>query len=155
MEYTPCLPCMSSDGSRPETVRCRHRVDCQFHNDSCNCREFTSPSLTHTRSGAVLHLEWNEKGGCKFNIDVDLIPILPTLTPYNRDITPVRKALVLEHPVGWLEELGKIGIENRADAILAPHLQGQEKWHLNLRLINRNMVMPRQVIVRTKGLQNQ
>ena len=144
-EYTPCLLCMNTNGSRPETVRCRHRVDCQAHDDSCNCREFTSPSLTHTRSGAVLHLEWNEKGGAKFNIDVDLVPILPTSTPYNGDITSVANALASERPVGWLEELGKIGVENMADAVHLPHLKGNKKWHLNLRLINRSLVMTRQV----------
>ena len=120
-------------------------MECRAHNDSCNCREFTSPSLTHTRSGAVLHLEWNEKGGAKFNVDVDLVPILPTSTPYNGDITSVANALASEHPVGWLEELGKVGVENMVDAVHLPHLKGNEKWHLNLRLINRSMVMTRQV----------
>ena len=143
--FTPCLCCMRSDGTRPETVRCRHRVDCRAHDDSCNCREFTSPSLTHTRSGAVLHLEWNQKGGAKFNVDVDLVPILPTSTPYNGDITSVANALASERPVGWLEELGKIGVESMGDVIHLPHLKGNRKWHLNLRLINRSLVMTRQV----------
>ena len=145
MEYTPCLRCMRSDGSRPETVRCCHRADCKAHDDTCICREFTSPSLTHTRSGAVLHLEWNEAGGANFNIDVDLVPILPTATPYNGDITPVATALASERPVGWLDELGKIGVENMRDAVHLPHLKGHDKWHLNLRLINRSLVMTRQV----------
>ena len=53
--------------------------------------------------------------------------------------------LASEHAVGWLEELGKIGVENMADAVHLPHLKGNKKWHLNLRLINRAMVMTRQV----------
>ena len=135
---------------RPETVRCRHRVDCEAHDNSCDCKEYTSPSLTHTKSGAVLHLEWGGKGRNQFNIDVDLVPILPTSTPYNGDITPVAHTLASERVVGWLEELGKIGVENMADAVHLPHLKGQQKWHLNLRLINRNTVMARQVILWSK-----
>ena len=152
--FTPCLRCMRTDGIRPETVRCRHRVDCKAHDDSCNCRELTSPSLTHTRSGAVLHLEWNEKGGAKFNVDVDLVPILPTSTPYNGDITPVATVLVSERPAGWLDELGKIGVENMMDAVHLPHLKGHQKWHLNLRLINRSMVMTRQVCIHVSIFQS-
>ena len=76
---------------------------------------------------------------------MDLVPILPTLTPYNGDITPVATALASERPVGWLDELGKIGVENMRDAVYLPHLKGHEKWHLNLRLINRSLVMTRQV----------
>ena len=152
--FTPCLRCMRTDGIRPETVRCRHRVDCKAHDDSCNCRELTSPSLTHTRSGAVLHLEWNEKGGAKFNVDVDLVPILPTSTPYNGDITPVATVLASERPAGWLDELGKIGVENMRDAVHLPHLKGHQKWHLNLRLINRSMVMTRQVCIHVSIFQS-
>ena len=145
-DFTPCLRCMNTSGSRPETVRCRHKVDCQVHDDSCNCRDFTSPSLTHTRSGAVLHLEWSVEGEDKFNIDVDLVPILPTSTPYNGEITSVTNALASERPVGWLDELDKVKVEDMADAVHLPHLKSNQKWHLNMRLMNRNMVMPRQVI---------
>ena len=145
-DFTPCLRCMNTSGSRPETVRCRHKVECQAHDDSCNCKEFTSPSLTHTRSGAVLHLEWNEEGGAKFNIDVDLVPILPTSTPYNGEITDLTDTLAIERPMGWLGELDKAKVENMADAAYLSHLKTNQKWHLNLRLINRNVVMPRQVI---------
>ena len=130
-------------------------MECQAHDDSCNCREFTSPSLTHTRSGAVLHLEWNEEGGAKFNIDVDLVPILPTSTPYNGEITDVSNNLAFERPVGWLDELDKAKVENMADAAYLSHLKTNQKWHLNLRLINRNMVMPRQVISNLKIEQRQ
>ena len=145
-DFTPCLRCMNTSGSRPETVRCRHRVDCQVHDDSCNCRDFTSPSLTHTRSGAVLHLEWIVEGEAKFNIDADLVPILPTSTPYDGEITSVTNALASERPVGWLDELDKVKVENMADAVHLPHLKSNQKWHLNMRLMNRNTVMPRQVI---------
>ena len=138
---------MSTANSTPETVRCRHRPGCKSHDDSCDCREFTSPSLSHTRSGAVLHLEWVEENGARFNLDVDLVPILPTSTPYNGDISSVAHTLASERVVGWLEELGKIGVENMGDAVHLPHLKGQQKWHLNLRLINRNTVMARQVIL--------
>ena len=146
-DFIPCLRCMSTTNSTPETVRCRHRPGCKTHDDSCDCREFTSPSLSHTRSGAVLHLEWVEENGARFNLDVDLVPILPTSTPYNGDITSVANTLATERVVGWLDELGKIGGENMADAVHLPHLKGQQKWHLNLRLLNRNTVMARQVIL--------
>ena len=103
---------MSTANSTLETVRCRHRPGCKTHDDSCDCREFTSPSLSHTRSGAVLHLEWVEENGARFNLDVDLVPILPTSTPYNGDITSVANTLATERVVGWLDELGKIGVAN-------------------------------------------
>ena len=54
--------------------------------------------------------------------------------------------LASERPVGWLDELGKIEVENMGDdAVHLPHLKGHKKWHLNLRLINRSLVMTRQV----------
>ena len=131
---------------RPETVRCRHRVDCEAHDNSCDCKEYTSPCLTHTKSGAVLHLEWGGKGRNQFNIDVDLVPILPTSTPYNGTTTAVDEALIYGRPVGWLDELDKTKVENMADATFLPHLKHNEKWHLNLRHINRDVVALRQVI---------
>ena len=86
------------------------------------------------------------EGEDKFNIDVDLVPILPTSTPYNGEITSVTNALASERPVGWLDELDKVKVENMADAVHLPHLKSNQKWHLNLRLFDRNLVMPRQVI---------
>ena len=109
-------------------------------------RRNTSPSLTHTRSGAVLHLEWNDEGEAKFNIDVDLVPILPTSTPYDGNITSVTNTLASVCTVGWVDELDKVKVENMADAVHLPHLKNNQKWHLNLRLMDRNLVMPRQVI---------
>merc|ERR1719239_2065606 len=65
--YEPCLRCMlTTETGRPQARRCRHRPDCERHRDgvaeclngctdrcesfsherTCNCQEYTSPSLT-------------------------------------------------------------------------------------------------------------
>ena len=144
-DFSPCLRCMDTELQEPQVFRCRHTADCEAHDDSCTCRQFTRPALTHSRSGAVLHLEWAEQNGGRFNMDVDLVPILPTVSPYNGDISPVMEYLRRERPVGWVEELAKTGVERMGDAACLPHLIGAEQWHVNMRLVNRHTVMPRQV----------
>ena len=49
-------------------------------------------------------------------------------------------------PVGWLEERSKL--EDMGDASLrnCPHLIGAESWQVKMRMINQDLVLPRQVI---------
>merc|ERR1719432_498455 len=70
--YEPCLRCMlTTETGRPQSQRCRHRPDCEPHRNgvaeclngctdrcesfsherTCNCQEYTSPSLTITKIG--------------------------------------------------------------------------------------------------------
>ena len=95
----------------------------------------------------MLHLEWEEKNGAKFNIDIDLVPILPTSTSYSGDISQIINHLTKERPIGWVEELAKLGAENMMDVVNLPHLIGEENWHVNMRLINPHTVLPRQVCI--------
>ena len=64
--YQPCLPCMEISEGRAQARRCHHREDCQPHREgegecrqgcwegchvsshqkTCQCQEYTSPSLT-------------------------------------------------------------------------------------------------------------
>ena len=78
-------------------------------------------------------------------IDVDLVSILPTSTPFDGDISQMMNHLSKERPIGWLEEYAKLGVENMADAACLPHLIDADAWHVNFRLINPSTVLPRQV----------
>ena len=50
----------------------------------CRCREYTSPSLTWSKVGVVLHLQWWQEDGTLFTIDVDLnCPTWPTHTRFD------------------------------------------------------------------------
>merc|ERR1719234_1302861 len=106
--YEPCLRCMlTTEIGRPQAQRCRHRQDCEAHRDgvaeclkgctdrcesfsherTCNCQEYTSPSLTITKIGVALHVKFlHMDGSCTF-IDCDInIPTIPTCTRYDGGI---------------------------------------------------------------------
>ena len=70
------------------------------------------------------------------------------------DITPLANYLSNERPVGWREELAKIGVENMADAAFSPHLINAKNWHINMRLLNRTTVIPKQVNKDNKQTKN-
>ena len=64
-------------------MRCRHQADCEDHKkkmsdtnheEKCDCREYTSPCLTFSKIGLVLHLEFRQKDGDKLNLDIDINP---------------------------------------------------------------------------------
>ena len=60
--YHPCLVCMNTEWSLPQSTRCYHQPDCPIednkHMSSCGCKLFTHPSLTHSKIGtAVLKYE--------------------------------------------------------------------------------------------------
>ena len=46
--------------------------------------------------------------------------------------------------MGWLEELSKL--DDMISAGNSPHLIGAESWQVKMRMINRDLVLPRQVI---------
>ena len=164
--YEPCLRCMlTTETGRPQARRCRHRPDCEPHRDgmaeclngckdrcesfsherTCNCQEYTSPSLTITKIGVALHVKFALKDGSYSYVDCDInIPTIPTSTRYDGSINDVRKYLMRVQPVGWLEELSKL--ENMSSAVNSFHLIGADSWQVKMRMINRDTVLPRQVI---------
>ena len=112
--------------------------------DECGCREYASPSLTWSKVGVVLHLQWREEDGTLFTIDVDLnCPTWPTHTRFDGSINDAAGYLMRERPVGWLEELSKL--EDMTGAASLPHLLLSKTWPVKFRLINRNTVQPGQV----------
>ena len=160
--YEPCLRCMlTTETGRPQARRCRHRPDCEPHRDgmaeclngckdrcesfsherTCNCQEYTSPSLTITKIGVALHVKFALKDGSSSYIDCDInIPTIPTCTRYDGAINDVHKYLARVKPVGWLEEWGKL--EDMSSAGRSSHRA--ESWQVKMRMINRDTVLPRQ-----------
>ena len=138
--YTPCLSCMKTDMVDPECKRCHHEPTCQAHDESCGCAVYTSPNLTHSKIGIVLHLQWTMADGSKTNLDCDVnCPNLPIDTPYDGGIQKIQEFLRTEKPVAWLEEYRKL--ENMQSVRNLPHVTRS----VRLRLINRHTVMARQV----------
>ena len=164
MSYIPCLKCMTRGLSGLQVKRCRHKTDCKQHkncicsdpsgcecSEQCGCREFTSPSLTWSKVGVVLHLQWREDDGNLFTIDVDLnCPTWPTHTRFDGSTEDAENYLIRERPVGWLEELSKLEMMTAAAA--SPHLWTCKSWPVKFRLINRETVLPSQVTTLTPPL---
>ena len=66
-KFVPCDVCKNEDYKTPLYVRCRHDPGCEEHaktkddpsyKESCQCRNFTSPCLSWSKIGVVLHLEF-------------------------------------------------------------------------------------------------
>merc|ERR1712208_212761 len=154
--YEPCLRCMlTTEIGRPQARRCRHRPDCEPHRDgmaeclngckdrcesfsherTCNCQEYTSPSLTITKIGVALHVKFALKDGSYSYVDCDInIPTIPTSTRYDGAIKDVQIYLTIFQPVGWLEELSKL--EELSVAGASFHLIGADSWQVKMRMIN-------------------
>ena len=134
--FTPVLNAWIQSG---KSYNLKDVPDCEIHDDvykTCGCQVFTSPSLTHSKIGAVLHLEWRT-GGNISTIDVDInCPILTTSTEYDGGIEEVRKYLDTEKPVKWLEEYRKL--------IFTPAAMLSES-SVRMRLVNRSEILPREV----------
>ena len=82
-DYTPCEVCTNKENTREQIVRCRHQADCEDHKkklrdtnhkETCECREYTSPCLTFSKIGLVLHLQFRQKEGDMLNLDIDINP---------------------------------------------------------------------------------
>ena len=167
--FTPCTRCMTLGKTGRQVMRCRHKSDCEQHKrcrceepskceclDECGCREYASPSLTWSKVGVVLHLQWREEDGTLFTIDCDLnCPTWPTHTRFNGNINDAAQYLMRERPVGWLEEFSKL--EGMTYAASAPHLQISKSWPVKFRLINKDTVLPGQTLLfmRDETLQGQ
>merc|ERR1711971_1235486 len=165
--YEPCLRCMLTiETGRPQARRCRHRPDCESHRDgvaeclngctdrcelfchkrTCNCQEYTSPSLTITKIGVALHVKFlHMDGSCTF-IDCDInIPTIPTCTRYDGRFDAARDYLTIARPVGWLQEFSKL--DDMRSAQNSPDYFGAESWQVKMRMINRDLVLPRQSLL--------
>ena len=163
--FNPCTKCMTTGFSGLQVMRCRHKSDCEQHKrcmceepskceclDECGCREYASPSLTWSKVGVVLHLQWREEDGTLFTIDCDLnCPTWPTHTRFDGSSNNAENYLRTEQPVGWLEECSKL--EGMEAAASSPHLLPSGlTWPVKFRLINRNTVLPSQVTTLTPPL---
>ena len=140
--YEPCTMCMDQKYSRPQCKRCRHKRDCN-HEDNCGCREFTSPCMSWTKIGIVLHVQFSKYG---FNLDVDLNP--PNLMVKDMEWSKYNgsngsKLNYLEQNsstvTGWLDEWRKSVDMTAASAF------PESKRSIRLRLINRDTVLAEQV----------
>merc|ERR1711971_1023971 len=165
--YEPCLRCMlTTETGRPQAQRCRHRPDCEPHRDgvaeclngctyrcesfsherTCNCQEYTSPSLTITKIGVALHVKFLNRDGCCTFIDCDItIPTIPTCTRYDGRFDAARDYLTIARPVGWLQEFSKL--DDMRSAQNSPDYFGAESWQVKMRMINRDLVLPRQSLL--------
>ena len=124
---------------------CKDRCESFSHERTCNCQEYTSPSLTITKIGVALHVKFALKDGSYSYVDCDInIPTIPTSTRYDGSTNDVRKYLTRVQPVGWLEEMSKL--EDMSAAKYSHHLIGGDSWQVKMRMINRETVLPRQVI---------
>ena len=162
--FVACTRCMITGLNGLQVMRCWHKSDCQQHKmcrceepskcgclDECRCRDYASPSLTWSKVGVVLHLQWREKDGTLFTVDCDLnCPTWPTHTRYEGQPNDAQKYLRTEQPVGWLEELSKL--ENLTAASASHHLLTSKTWPVKFRLISRDMVLPSQVTTLTPPL---
>ena len=159
--YVPCLTCMdTTDKDHPQPRRCRHSPDCLphqtgepeclndcngscdffSHSKTCDCKLFTSPSITKTKIGAALHIQFPD-GSC---VDCDLnVPTLPISTFYDGSIKKIQNYLDSERPVGWLEERSKL--EDMQAVQGSAYNMGQDSWQVRMRTINQDTVLPRQV----------
>ena len=63
-DYIPCEICKNTDQVEAMNVRCKHEQECKEKDHcenecSCNCQVYNSPCLTHSKVGAVLHLQFD------------------------------------------------------------------------------------------------
>ena len=148
-KYYPCEVCRSLEDDIPQDVRCRHKSDCQDHKEklnnkehqeTCDCKVFSNPCMSYTKIGVALHLEFHEEDGTKFNLDVDVSP--PTIPVknvenFNGSNQSKKKWLEKHRPVNWISEW-------RKSYDMTAAVGG--KRAVRLRRINRNLVIPEQVI---------
>ena len=164
LDFEPCLRCMdvSVDG-KTQFKRCRHQIDCLPHHEqglpeclngcedvcnffshkkTCNCKEYTNPSMTITKVGAALHLEFLDGSV----VDCDLnVPTLPSSTPYDGNVYEVKKYLSKSMPVGWLEEYDRL--VDMAGPYASHRTRICYRDVIKMRRIDRDTVLPRQVIL--------
>ena len=132
-----------ADCGQHKRCRCEEPSECECL-DECGCREYASPSLTWSKVGVVLHLQWREEDGTLSTMDIDLnYPTWPTHTRFDGSTNDASNYLMSERPVGWLGELSKL--EMMTAAASSAHLISKT-WPVKFRLINRDTVLPSQVL---------
>ena len=133
------------DCEQHKRCRCEEPSQCECL-DKRGCREYASPSLTWSKVGVVLHLQWREEDGTLFTIDCDLnCPTWPTHTRFDGNTNDAENYLMRKRPVGWLEELSKL--ENMTAAAASAHLLISKSWPVKFRLINKDRVLPGQTLL--------
>ena len=100
---------------------------------------YNSPSLTHTKIGTVLHLQWTEEDGSKFLLDVDVNCPNMKMTGYDGGILGIQEYLRTNTPVGWVEEFSKLDDMHEIRNFFGV------KPSVRVRLISRETVLARQV----------
>ena len=90
-KFSPCGVCRNTDYTIAQDVRCKHEPGCQEHlrtlddkeyKEKCDCRNYTSPCLSYSKIGLVLHLEFANEDGPPLNLDIDVNP--PSFPVCNR-----------------------------------------------------------------------
>ena len=86
-KFVPCRVCVKDDYETSVYVRCCHEPGCEEHaktkddpsyRETCNCENLTSPCMSWTKIGVVMHLEFNNDDGSVLNFDIDICtPIVP------------------------------------------------------------------------------
>ena len=159
LDYEPCLRCMEVSGDgKLQAKRCRHRADCLAHHEggkpeceqgcsgicnyfshlkTCQCKEFSNPSITTTKIGIAIHVEFPD--GTMVDCDIN-VPTIPTNSSYDGGVDEVKEGLSKVRPVGWLEESGK------QEDLRSAYVE-QYKGHVKMRRVNRGCVLPRQVVM--------
>ena len=153
-KYIPCMVCMKNKYGEPQALRCKHTPECQAHTNCkckkecscyCDCKQFRYPSLTYSKIGAGLHMEFQEPDGSTFNIDCDLnSPSVPCQTSYDGVIDEIVQFLEEKRPVNWIEEISKL---ESMDEIALDSNIGKFDCPVKFRMINADTVLPRQVRV--------
>ena len=81
-KFSPCDVCKNTRDIMTRFVRCWHDQDCQEHKkkkddpeytETCDCNNFTTPCLSLSKIGIVLHLKFVDEEG-SFPLDVDVSP---------------------------------------------------------------------------------
>jgi len=110
------------------------------HERTCECQEYTTPSLTLTKIGVAIHVKFILEDGSFRHVDCDLnIPTIPVCTKYDGNIEEVGKYLLRKRPVGWLEEKSKLEDMEAAEE--------SKNWQVKMRMVNRDLVLPRQSLL--------
>ena len=131
-KFNPCQVCENTSHVITRFVRCRHDQDCQEHKkkfddpdytEICDCNNFTSPCLSLSKIGLVLHLKFVDEEGSLL-LDVDVSPPSFAMsqifwdgsprTQYNGKIVDKRDNLEADRPYLWYPEWEKT--EDMSDA---------------------------------------
>merc|ERR550534_1956444 len=145
MDWKPCTfgDCMKTTYTKPEPTRCYHREGCD-HQEGCGCHNYTSPSVTRSKIGAVLHLCIKMKSGKLGYLDMDLTaPNFSTsnIDSYDGSPNSYWQFLRTSRPVGWREEMSKLEDMTSAGGI------SDVTRSVRIRCISPGVVIPSQTLL--------